>query len=128
MSASLRWRKQRLGADQRALLESVVRDLNQELGVDFHLIKHPFGKIIACAVGDLFLCHIGDGGRPAEIWTVAVTGDRCQSVLLPARHESDFARCCDLLDYRTEAQRDHFRQFLLPQLDRTTPAPATRAV
>ncbi len=114
MALDLHWNKLRLGADIRSLLDRTVISLNQNIGGNLHVIKQPFGKIIACQAGNLLFFHVGDGGRPPQIWTLAASTDPGQRFLLPAQRAEDFEECCELLGLQGEAQRARFKDFLLP--------------
>ncbi len=123
MSLGLRWGKLRLDSTTRSLLDRAVADLNRKRDVKFHLIKHPWGKLIACHVDDLWFCHVGDGGRPPRIWTLAVDTRPEQRTLLPDQSGADFDECCDLLGFRTEEQRSQFREWLRPDMDQAETFP-----
>ena len=127
MSLGFQWSKHRLLPGAHALMDRAVRELNQDSGADYHVIKQPFGKVVACRVGDLWLFHVGDGGRPPLILTLAVTTDPEQRLLMPTRSTSDFDRCCDLLKLEGEEHRAQFRDFLFPNLDQTFTSNAQKA-
>ena len=118
MSFDFKWTKLRPSVETRILLERAVDGLNHDLGLKFHLIKHPFGKIIACQVADFWLFHVGDGGRPPLLWTVAVTTRPGQRFLLPTQKVADFTECCGLLGLQGEQQQAQFKNFLMPNTDR----------
>jgi len=114
MSLDLKWEKLRPEPVIRVLLDCAVVELNQVFGVKSHIIRHPFGKIIACRAGGLWFFHTGDGGRPPQLWTLAVvTGPEPKS-LFPGQRSGDFSDCCGLLGFRSEAEMAQFWRFLFP--------------
>jgi len=102
MTPDFRWGKLRLPAETWTLLNRAVDSLNQNININFHMIKQPFGRIIACQIADVWLFHVGDGGRPPRIWTLAVAANPGQRLLLPAQRAEDFDECCDLLQLQSE--------------------------
>ena len=96
-------------------LDRAATEVTPISGGRFHVIRHPFGKIIACRAANLLFFDVSDGGRPPELLPLAITTDGASRVLLPTRRTEDFDVCCDLLGLRDEEQRDQFRSFLLPR-------------
>lgn len=111
----LRWEKIRLTKEIRSWLDRAATEVTPILGGKFHIIRHPFGRIIACRSANLLFFHVGDGGRPPELLPLAITTDGASRLLLPTRRTEDFDECCELLGFRDEEQRDLFRRFLLPR-------------
>lgn len=114
-TTELKWEKIRLTEETRSRLDRAADEVTPISGGKFHVIRHPFGKIIACRSSGLFFFHVGDGGRPSEIVPLAITTDASSRLLLPTRRTEDFDECCELLGLRDEEQRDRFRKFLLPR-------------
>ena len=84
-------------------------------GGKFHIVRHPFGKVIVGRSAELLFFGVSDGGRPPEHLTLAVTTDAASRLLSPTRRAEDFDECCERLGLRDEEQRDRFMRFLLPQ-------------
>ena len=119
MSTDFQWVKSRLAADLRVLLDRAVGEFNRDLGGNYHWIKQPFGKILACPVGNVWFIHLGNGSRPPRFRTMAVAIHAEPRWWLPAERPADFEECCHLLGFQTEAQRHQFRDFLQPHSGRT---------
>ncbi len=115
ISTQLIWRKIRLDAKSRSIFDRAVADVNRKLGVKWHLIRHPSGKLTSCRVDDLWFCHVGDASPEPRVWTLAIDTRPEQRTLLPGADAADFDECCDILGFRTEAQRAEFRTFLEPK-------------
>jgi hypothetical protein len=113
-ASELKWEKMRLTEETRSRLDQAASQVTPISGGRFHVIRHPFGKIIACRSANLLFFDVGDGGRPSEILPLAMTTDGEPKLLLPTRRTEDFDECCDRLGFRDEEQRDQFRDFLLP--------------
>ena len=111
----LKWEKIRLTEEMRSRLDRAATEVTPISGGRFHVIRHPFGKIIACRSANLLFCHVGDGGRPPELLPLAMTTDAEPKLLLPRRRTEDFDECCDLLGFGDEEQRDRFRSCLVPR-------------
>lgn len=114
MSFQLKWQKLRVHAEIRQAFDQAVGEFNQSFGGNFRVITHPFGKVIACPAADLWFFHVGNGGRPAQIWTLVLVTGLKPKPLFPSQKEWDFDECCHHLGYQTEADRHQFRQFLSP--------------
>jgi hypothetical protein len=114
-ASDLKWEKIRLTEETRSRLDQAASQVTPISGGRFHVIRHPFGKIIACRSANLLFFHVGDGGRPSEILPLAITADAETKLLVPTRRPEDFDECCDRLGFRDEEQRDRFRNFLLPR-------------
>ncbi len=110
----LKWEKIRLPEEIRNRLDRAAAEVTPHSGGHFHVITHPFGKIIACRDPGLLFFHVGDGGRPPEILPLAITTDDASILLSPTRHTEDFDACCERLGLQNQEQRDGFRRFLLP--------------
>lgn len=128
MSPDLRWRKVRLDATVRARLVRAVDEVNQARGVRLHLISQPFGRIIACELGNLWFVHANDGTKPPRLWTLAVDIGASTPPLVPSHDPSDFAACCDLMGIHGEVDRDAFHRFLFPPASRPAARPVPGAV
>jgi hypothetical protein len=114
-ATGLKWEKLRLTDETRTRLDQAAAKVTPISGGKFHVIRHPFGKIIACRSAGLLFFHVGDGGRPSEILPLAITTDAASRLLSPTRRTEDFDECCELLGLRDQEQRDRFRSFLLPR-------------
>jgi hypothetical protein len=114
-TTELMWEKIRLTGETRSRLDRAATEVTPISGGRFHVIRHPFGKFIACRSANLLFFHAGDGGRPSEILPLAITTDAASRLLSPTRRAEDFDECCELLGLLDEEQRDRFRRFLLPQ-------------
>ena len=115
-ATELKWEKLRLTGETRTRLDQAAAEVTPTSGGKFHVIRHPFGKIIACRSAGLLFFHVGDGGRPSEILPLAITTDATSRLLAPTRRTEDFDACCELLGLRNDEQRDRLRMFLLPWL------------
>jgi hypothetical protein len=111
----LKWEKIRPTEETKSRLERAATEVTPISGGRFHIVRHPFGKIIACRTANLLLFDVSDGGRPPELLPSAITTDAASRLLLPTRRTEDFDECCELLGLRDEEQRDRFRRFLLPR-------------
>ena len=111
----LKWEKIRLTEEMRSRLDRAATEVTPISGGRFRIIRHPFGKILACRSANLLFFDVSDGGRPPELLPLAVTTDAEAKVLVPTRRTEDFDECCDRLGFRDEEQRDPFRDFLLPR-------------
>ena len=114
-TTELKWEKIRLTGETRSRLDRAADEVTPISGGKFHVVRHPFGKIIACRSAGLLFFHVGDGGRPSEIVPLAITTDAASRLLSPTRRTEDFDECCELLGLRDEEQRDRFRKFLFPR-------------
>jgi hypothetical protein len=114
-TTKLKWEKIRLTGETRSRLDRAATEVTPASGGRFHIVRHPFGKIIACRTANLLLFDVSDGGRPPELLPLAITTDSTSRLLLPTRRTEDFVECCKLLGLRDEEQRDRFREFLLPR-------------
>jgi hypothetical protein len=114
-TTDLKWEKIRPTEETRRLLDRAAAEVTPRSGGKFHVIRHPFGKIIACRSANLYFFHVGDGGRPPEILPLAITTDAASRLLVPTRSPEDFDECCELLGFRDEEQREAFWRFLLPR-------------
>ena len=108
------WKRIRLDAAARSLLDRAVGELGRQLGAKLRLLRLPSGMVTVCRVDDLWFCRVGDGGTPPRIWTLAVDSRPEQRNLLPGLDEADFAECADLLGLRTADDLARFRAFLHP--------------
>ena len=111
----LKWEKIRLTEEMRSRLDRAATEVTPISGGGFRIIRHPFGKVLACRSANLLFFDVSDGGRPPELLPLAITMDAEPKVLVPTRRTEDFNECCDLLGLRDEEQRDQFRSFLLPR-------------
>jgi hypothetical protein len=125
-TTELKWEKIRLNGETRSRLDRAAAEVTPISGGKFHVIKHPFGKIIACRAANLLFFDVSDGGRPPELLPLAITTDAASRLLAPTRRTEDFDECCDLLGLRNEEQRDHLRKFLLPWLAAPRSAASSR--
>lgn len=114
-ATELKWEKLRLTDETRTRLDQAAAEITPITGGKFHVIRHPFGKFIACRSAGLLFFHVSDGGRPSEMLSLAVTTDAASRLLSPTRRTEDFDECCEMLGLRDEEQRDRFRSFLLPR-------------
>jgi hypothetical protein len=114
-ASELTWEKIRPTEETRSRLERAATEVTPISGGRFHIVRHPFGKIIVCRTANLLLFNVSDGGRPPERLPLAVTTDAASRMLLPTRRTEDFDECCELLGLLDEEQRDRFVRFLLPQ-------------
>jgi hypothetical protein len=114
-SIELQWKTIRPTEATRSLLDRAASEFNRISAGRFHIIRQPFGRIVACPCGDLLFFHVGDGGRPPEILTLAVsTGPEPRS-FFPVQRTGDFDECCRLLGLQDGEQREGFKSFLLPR-------------
>lgn len=111
----LKWQKMRLNEETRSRLDLAAAEVTPISGGRFHIVRHPFGKIIACRAANLLFFDVSDGGRPPEILPLAITTGAESKLLSPTQRTEDFDECCELLDFRGEEQRHRFRAFLLPR-------------
>lgn len=114
-ATELKWEKIRPTEETRSRLEQAATQVTPISGGRFHIVRHPFGKIIVCRTTNLLLFDVSDGGRPPELLPLAITTDAASRLLLPTRRTEDFDECCGLLGFRGEEERDRFRKFLLPR-------------
>jgi hypothetical protein len=121
-TTELKWAKIRPTEETRSRLDRAATEVTPTSGGSFHVVKHPFGTIIACRTANLLLFDVSDGGRPPELLPLAVTTGSASRLLLPTRRTEDFDECCELLGLRDEEERDHFRRFLLPRPTSKGPA------
>lgn len=116
------WKRIRLDAAARSLLDRAVGDLGRQLGLKLRLLRLPSGMVTACRVDDLWFCRVGDGGDPPRLRTLAVDSRPEQRNLLPGEDDADFAECADILGLRTDDERARFRAFLDPVAHPAGPA------
>jgi hypothetical protein len=111
----LKWEKIRLTEEMRSRLDRAATEVTPISGGRFRIIRHPFGRILACRSSNLLFFDVSDGGRPPELLPLAITTDAEAKVLVPTRRTEDFDECCDRLGFRDEEQRDQLLSFLLPR-------------
>jgi hypothetical protein len=114
-TTELKWEMIRPTEETKSRLDRAATEVTPISGGSFHVVRHPFGKIIACRTPNLLVFSVSDGGRPPELLPLALTTDAAARLLSPTQHTEDFDECCELLGLRDEEQRDRFRKFLLPR-------------
>ena len=100
-TTELKWAKTRPIEETRSRLDCAATEVTPASGGRFHIVRHPFGKIIACRTANLLFFDVSDGGRPPELLPLAITTDSASRLLLPTRRAEDFDECCELLGFRT---------------------------